>query len=1663
MTINLDNLGIRGWLMLLGLGKIKPKRVKDSAYHKEKMFLCKQAEKGVPLQAEQYDWLADTDEEINEQELEAHYSYMAKIQEVPTADTGTDSEPLEQVQNDTGYNVFANDLQYSEQSESVSNTCLVEMDDSNVIPDSPDMWESNSVRDSCLVALQNKQIEFEKYKAFIDRTVDYDKLEPNGKSWDCQVGIGGGDNRLRLGCLVAAGVGREWVNGDSPPPMRTVDGVEQTYPPTIVEEKLARKNKLKARGTLLMALPNEHQLKFNSYKNSKSLMEAIKKRFGGNKKSKKVQKTLLKQQYKNFNRNSLEGLDQIYDRLQKLISQLKIHGETISQEDLNMKLLRIKGSSSSSQNSQNVAFVSFNNSGSTNQVYGSNSANTDSLSDVVIYSFFANQSNSPQLDNEDLQQIDADDLKEIDLKWQMAMLTMRSRRFLKKTGRKGSKGKHEQRNCKEECDSRNHIANALVAQDEFGYDWSDQAEDRPINFSLMAYTSAGSSNSDTEVSTCSKACLKSYKTLKEHYDNLKKDFKKSQLNVGAYKTGLESVEARLVVYKKNEEIFEEDIKILKLDIHLRDNALTELRKKLEKAEKERDEIKITLEKNFMPSKPDLILANVDEYVVSETVTSVPAVATNDAKTSESKPKSVSEPIIEDWVSDSEDENETKTKSKQRKPSFAKVEFVKPNKQVKTPRESVKQEEHNKQAKHPKKNSQIPRGDPKGERITGKGKISTDTECVVLSPDFELLDESQVLLRVPRKNNMYSVDLKNVASSEGLTCLFAKATLDESNLWHRRLGHLNFKTMNKLVRGNLVRATKDETSRILKAFITGIENLIDHKVKIIRYDNGTEIKNKEMNQFYEKKDPLGKFDGKDDGGFFVGYFVNSKAFRVFNSRTRMVEETLHVTFLENKPNVARSGPTWLFDIDTRTKSMNYKPVVTGNQSNGSTGKARVETVPDKDYIILPLWTQDPLFSSSSKDSPDDGFKPLREEEKKDVEDPENKDNEVLCTEEPRVNQEKDANVNSTNNINTFSPTANAASTKDNTVDENIVYGCANDPNMPNLEEIFYLDDDEDVGAEADMTNFDTNIPVSPIPTTIIHKDHPIEQIIRDIHSAPQTRRMTKSVTNHEPKKQVWTLVDLPYGKRAIGAKWIYRNKKDERGIVVRNKVRLVAHGYTQEEGIDYHEVFAPVARIEAIRLFLAYEVYVCQPPGFEDPEFPDKVYKVEKALYGLHQAPRAWYETLSTYLLDNGFHRGQIDKTLFIKRVKGDILLVQVYVDDFIFGSTRNEMCTEFEKMMHKKFQMSSMGELTFFLGLTPMETSKYLMKDENAKDVDVHSYRSMIGSLMYLTSSRPDIMFAVRSCARFQVTPKVSHLHAMKRIFRCLKGQPKLGLWYPKDSPFNLEAYTDSDYACASLDRKSTTRGCQFLRNRLILWQCKKQTVVSNSTTEAEDSYEKRLIQVIKIHTDHNVADLITKAFDVSHFQFLTASIEPLNETAAMDEIEVNIVFNDEYDIPSHTKKVFADMKRQGKDFSRRVTPLFETMLIQHLAEVGEDKTVYEERKDRVKRAATTTASLDAEFERLSKQSHEPPLLRVNILGSGEDSMQLMELMELCTKLSARVRDLENNKTAQDLEITHLQKRVKRLDVTPPKSCWQRNIEYPRALLHRSIAPAMRTTTKRVI
>ncbi|GJW45137.1 uncharacterized mitochondrial protein-like protein [Tanacetum coccineum] len=776
-------------------------------------------------------------------------------------------------------------------------------------------------------------------------------------------------------------------------------------------------------------------------------------------------------------------------------------------------------------------------------------------------------------------------------------------------------------------------------------------------------------------------------------------------------------------------------------------TIRELRKKLEIVQKEKDGIQLNVDKfehaskslnkliecqivdnckkglgyenynavpppytgNFMPPTPNLSFIGLDEFV------NEPVVENCKAMSSEEEPKVVRKyddaPSIEEWVSDDEEEKCQSTNG-----------FTGSN------------------------GGYVAFGrNPKGGKITEKGTIKTG------NLDFE----NVLQLRVPRKNNMYSVDLKNIFHKRSLTCLFEKATSDESKLWHRS----RFTWVFFL-------ATKDETSGILKSFITGIENLVDHKGILRQFSIA---RTPQQNRVAERRNRT----------------------LIKAAKTMLADSKLPTTFWAEAVNIAcyvqnrvlvvkphNKTPYELFHARAPTLSFMRPfgcPVIIlntidhlgkfdgkadeGTKASDNAGQARKEIEPVKDYILLPLWTADPPYSQDPKSSHDDGSKPLSDDGKKVDEDP-RKDSECK-------DQEKEYNVNSTNNVNTISSTVNAAGINEvNAIGGKISIELPFDLNMPSLEDDSIFDfsrDDEDDGAVADMNNLDTTIQVSPNPTTRIHKDHPLDQVIRDLQSATQTRKMSKNLEEHgfdEPKK-----------------------------------------------------------------------VYVCQPPSIEDQTF-----LIE-------------YTRLKKHCMD------------YIK------LLELVYVDDIIFGSTKKELCNAFEKLMHEKFQMSSMGELTFFLGLqvkqkkdgifinqdiyvdeilrkfrftevkttsTPMETQKPLLKDEDGEEVDVHMYRSMIGSLMYLTSSRPDIMFAVCACARYQVNPKVSHLHVVKRIFRYLKGQPKLGLWYLKDSPFDLVAYTDSDYAGASLDRKSTIRGCQFLGCRLISWQCKKQTIVANSTTEAE-------------------------------------------------------------------------------------------------------------------------------------------------------------------------------------------------------------------------------------
>ncbi|GJW67455.1 putative ribonuclease H-like domain-containing protein [Tanacetum coccineum] len=1109
------------------------------------------------------------------------------------------------------------------------------------------------------------------------------------------------------------------------------------------------------------------------------------------------------------------------------------------------------------------------------------------------------------------------------------------------------------------------------------------------------------------------------------------------------------------------------------------------------------------------------------------------------------------------------------------------------------------------------------GSPKGGKITRKGKIKTGkldfedvyfvkelklnlfsvsqmcdkknivlftkTKCLVLSPNFKLLDESQVFLKVPKQNNMYSFNLTNVVPSGGLTCLFAKATIDESNLWHRRLGHKNFKTMNKHVRGKLViglpsklfendhtciacQKRKQHKASCKTKLVSSIRQplqmlhialfgptsvrSINHKTYCLvviddysRCDNGTEFKNNDMNQLYGMKGIKRKFSVARTPQQ-NGVVERNNRTLIEAARTMLADSLLPTTFwaeavsiacyVQNKVLVTKphnktpyellhgSGPDWLFDIDLLTNSMNYEPVTARYQTNKNAVADDAGKKTNEEPANEGERNGEKKVRGASNKEDDQNVHDFRAE----------LDNLLV--------QQKEGYANSTNRDSTVSPFISAAGQSFTNAED-----LPTDPLMPDLEDTGIFNgvyDDEDVGAEADLNNLETTMNVSPIPTTRIHKDHPKDQIIGDINSATQTRRMTKISKEHDMieamqdellkfrLEKVWRLVDLPKGKHAIRTKWVYKNKKDDRGILVRNKARLVAQ---------------------------------------------------EKALYGLHQAPRAWYETLSTYLLENGYRRGTIDKICSSRRTEDK------YVVDIL-----------------KKFDFVTVKTTS-----TPIETNKALLKDEEAKDVDVHLYRSMIGSLMYLTASRPDIMFAVCACARFQVTPKVSHLHAMKRIFRYLKGQHKLGLWYSRDSPFDLEAFSDSDYAGASLNKKSTTgdetvykewedimeraattassleaeqdsgsgprckdtilggakakirfeaaskqsndrpfsrvntfgsgednmklkelmelctklserildiktdrvnwlnlllpvlvyaarHSLTAVRHKLMLsgitsycwkpkesngfeeiidflnasyvhyalmvnptiyttcieqfWASAKAKIV-NGERQIQALVDKKKVIIIEtsIRNDLKLDD--AEGIDCLPTATIFAELERMGaKTTAWNEFSSTmayaiIFFLDKqvegmarhkkvYVTPSHTKKVFANMKRSGKSFSGRVTPLFPTMMIQASEDMGEDSTPPSDshstpiisqplsskpqkkksRRKLMKGSGPTEPITTKAY--VSTPSYDPPQ-------SGEDSMQLSKLMNLCTSLQEKVLNLEKAK-----EIASLKKRVKQLE-----------------------------------
>nr|GEU50888.1 hypothetical protein [Tanacetum cinerariifolium] len=1335
------------------------------------------------------------------------------------------------------------------------------------------------------------------------------------------------------------------LNGDSPIPTRVVDGVVQPIAPTTAEQRLAKKNELKARGTLLMALPDKHQLKFNIHKDAKSLMDAIKKRFGGNKETKKMQKTLPNQQYENFIGSSSESLDQIHDRLQKLISQLEILGESLSQEDINLKFLRSLPTEWRThtliwRNKTDLEDQSLDDLFNNLKIYEA---------EVKISAVTSVSAASTKIPVSALPNVDTlSDAK-------MAMLTMRARRFLLRTERNleangtnsiwvdMSKVEcyncHKRRHFARECSMMVLVAMTgafrQIKNQQTMPSWHSPPQVLPVLIMSTVFDcdEMFSSESDVSMPTSPVHDRPSVKPV-EHpiaADNLRKGFPKSRGHRHSWNRKSCFVCKSLIHLIKDCDYYEKKM----VQNPIKNHDMRGNHQHYARMTHPHPQRNIQVSYGLGPQKTLTFLFDVkgnphhalkDKGVI-------------DSGYSRHMTWNISN------LFDFEEKN------------GGYVAFV---------------------------------GNPKGGKITGKGKIRigkldfddvyfvkelkfnlfsvskmcdknnnvlfTDTECIVLSSDFKLSDKNHVLLRVPREHNMYNVDLKKIVPSGDLTCLFAKATLDESNLWHRRLGHINIKTMNKLV-----------------------------------------------------KDPLAKFDGKADEGFLVGYSVSSKAFRVFNSRTRIVQETLHINFLENQPNVAGSGLSWLFDIDTLTQTMNYQLIIAGNQPDSSADPPNTDVAatfevkePESEVHVSP--------SSSAKTKKHDD-RTKREAKGKSL-------IELSTRVRDLINDLKNFSITTLTGL--VGPSNTAVSLtlgldgKSSYVDPSQY---PDDPDMPALEDITYSDDEEAVGVEVDFSNLETNITVSPIPTTRVHKDHPVTQIIGDLSTAPQTRSMDRMVkeqggltqindedfhtymfacflSQEEPKRvhqalkdpswieamqeellqfkmqKVWVLVDLPKGKRAIGSKW--------------------------EEGIDYEEVFALVARIEAIRLFLAYasfmgfmmdvksaflyetikkEVYVCQPPGFKDPDYPDKVYKLVKALYGLHQAPRACSKLMLFGLTIDAVH------LLLLGHKVSAVSEGFEQIIDFL-----NTSVIQYALMVNPTIYVSCIKQFWSFVSLK--------------KTNDVVRLQALIDRRKVIITEA-----TIRQALRLDDAESIDCL-PKEEIFAKLarmRGHPGMSLvhpWLQLSSAF--QQTNDVVRLQALIDRR-----------KVIITEATIRQALRLDDAESIDCLPKEEIfaKLARMSLVRNV-DSPSKFYMYPRF--------------------LQLMVNDQLgDLSSHTikytsyalkQKVFANMRRVGKGFSGVDTLLFDGMLVPQ--QVQDDVATAVEDED-----AANEISVEPTPPSPIPATTPPPQQEFIPSSSHVESTPPPSLHQspIAQPSSPHHNNLLNGKIAQAIEITKLKQRVRKL------------------------------------
>ncbi|GJU31588.1 reverse transcriptase domain-containing protein [Tanacetum coccineum] len=1173
-------------------------------------------------------------------------------------------------------------------------------------------------------------------------------------------------------------------NGNSKKRISTgKDGIVRILSPVTAAEIQAVEKERKAKNILLMAIPKEHMRRFHGMDDAKEIWEAIRTRFGGNANSKKMQKAVFKQQFEAFKISSSEGLEKGYDRFQQLLSQLEAHGAEVSTEDANHKFLRslppawsnlamtmrtkpevdtlsiddlynnlrvfeqeIQGASKTSSSAQNVAFVSQSKS-STNKVksgftgaYSTCTPSTSStnipekevlagFADEVIYSLFAKQSEDWDLLHEDLEQIDDLDIEEMDINWQIAMIAIRMKKFYKKTGRRvrvdgktpvgfdkkklecfnchntghfarecTAKGTHDGKKKRDsfyqhqEAGKQEKNQMGLLTMDDGIVNWGEHTEVEETNHALMAISSSN------EVSLCSKTCIDSYNTLKTLCDEQMNQLGDQEAQILAYSQAVKKLEAQLVTFQKQQLSLNEKLTFQANEIYEKDEKLKRYRRIGMKAVKEKEQLQKTLDswkdssKNLwrlinsgMSSNSKVGLGfeiqsnnevlsyeeemNFSVFNYSEEDSVGKPLYMRFTKTNDFKGPQEPEPIVSDDKSNeystcqsNDSVGSIGTSSEHSIDPESEISRVPPEVYVSTPitinEKGSSTEEHVLTGRYVVPTGRVIATDSvivatsgyvvpaaydispglrpttgnkdqledfeefnrgsvtfEGSKgyISGKHKVLfTKTKCLVVSSDFKMPDENQILLKVPRHHNMYSLRYKT-PTLQKLACLIAKPHPDNPKLWH-----------------------KDTLS------------------------------------------VLGKFDGKSDEGFLVGYSLNSKAYRVYNLVTKRVEVNLHVNFLEDKPNVKGVGYRWMFDIDYLTDSMNYIPVSLENQANPHAGASEVtnsagtsqtpysnaseEKDKDVELIVVPSAVKNTEEKVESRTSSTNSKK------------------EVILT-EPQ--QEKKASSTDTSEDNPkYSSLRREFTPSVNTGSESVNTGRFDPDDSPMLElEIFH---------KSETGIFD-------------EASYDEESVITDVNSLPTEVEMKRFIPS--------------------------------------------------------------------------------QPPGFVDPDHPKKVYKVVKALYGLHQAPRAWYATLSTFLEKHGYKMLRLTDCYYIKSTKKDIMLVQVYVDDMIFGSTKKYWCDEFEALMKSRLQMSSMGKLTFFLGLQVKQNKAGIFISQDKYVAEILKKFDLVNVKTVITPMETKVALTKdEEAIDVDVTPKTSHLNVVKRIFKYLKGKLNLGLWYPRES-----------------------------------------------------------------------------------------------------------------------------------------------------------------------------------------------------------------------------------------------------------------------------------------